>query len=61
MLSITVLHYPLENRINKTSCFVGPTLCGKRQGDLGLQHLKIWMQRVLVNYMITKIYYSYTI
>lgn len=61
MLSIKVLHYPLENRINKTSYFIGPTVCGKRQGDLGLQHLQIWMQRVLVNYMITKISYLYTI
>lgn len=61
MLSIKVLQYPLENKINKTSYFVGPTVCRKRQGGLGLQHLQIWMQRVLVNYMITKIYYSYTI
>lgn len=61
MLSIKVPHYPLENKINKTSYFVGPTVCGKRQGGLELQHLQIWMQRVLDNYMITKIYYSYTI
>lgn len=61
MLSIKFLHYPLESKINKTSYFIGPTVCGKSQGSLGLQHLQIWMQRILVNYMITKIYYSYTI
>lgn len=61
MLSIKVLHYPLENKINKTSYCVGSTVSGKRHGGLGLQHLQIWMQRVLVSYVIAKINYSYTI